>query len=427
MTIDAFLPKSKSVAIPYALFGAAVAFAGPPIYIHAPNLYADTHGMPLALLGAVLLGLRLLDFIQDPLLAWWIARSGMRKQRLVAMFSCLLAAGALMLFAPQLPIAPAWWFGLSLALVFTGFSALQILYYSSGTILSARMPGGHREIAGWRETGVLAGVSAACVAPALIASVTGNEQPFALYALALCALLAFAVARMTPYWPERQSTNQPMANNSSLRDFRALFRDQEIRRLLLIALINALPSGLTATLFVFFVKHRLQAEVHTGPALLVFFLAAAAAVPLWASLAQRIGSKKTMLTGMVVAVTAFLWVLTLGSGDWLAFYLIAAVSGACLGADMTLLPAMLASRLTSQKLAAEQAFGLWGFVNKASLALAAGCALPFLDAAGFDPSATTNDDSALFALAIAYAAVPCFLKMLAAIVLAITPISEGEA
>ena len=44
---------------PYALFGAAVAFAGPPIYIHTPNLYASQHGITLGALGAILLGVGL--------------------------------------------------------------------------------------------------------------------------------------------------------------------------------------------------------------------------------------------------------------------------------------------------------------------------------------------------------------------------------
>lgn len=406
----------------YALFGAAVAFAGPPIYIHAPSLYAEGHGLSLGVLGAVLLGLRLLDFGQDPLLAWWIARTERRRRDLAAGFACLLGLGSLMLFAPNPPIAAVWWFALSLALVFTGFSALQILYYASGIALAERVVGGHRTIAGWREMGVLAGVSTACVAPGAVAAMTGYAHPFWLYALAFCGFLAFAVLRMAFLWPE----NSPRTA-SRPGGFAALLRDAGVRRLLLIALVNALPTGLTATLFVFFVEHRLEAEANTGPALLVFFVAAAGAAPLWASLAVRIGSKRSLLLGMGAAILAFLWVLTLGSGDWPAFYLIAALSGACMGADMTLLPAMLAARLAKTELSPDRAFGLWGFVSKAALALAAGIALPFLALAGFNPvqGVGASDERALTALAIAYAGIPCVLKAAAALFLALTPIDEG--
>lgn len=410
-------------AWPYALFGAAVAFAGPPIYIHAPSLYAESHGLSLAMLGAVLLGLRLVDFAQDPLLAWWIARMQRRRRDLAAGFAGLLGLGSLMLFLPSPPIAAEWWFAISLAVVFTGFSALQILYYASGTALAEHVAGGHRAIAGWREMGVLAGFSLACVAPGAIAALTGYAHPFWLYALAFCAFLAFATVRMAPVWPAQT----PRASVPTGDGFLALLRDAGVRRLLAIALVNALPTGLTATLFVFFVEHRLQAEVHTGPALLLFFMVAAVAAPLWAWLAKRIGSKRSLFLAMMAAILAFFWVLALGAGDWPAFYLIAALSGACMGADMTLLPALLAARLAQTGLSADRAFGLWGFVNKAALALAAGIALPSLAMSGFDPAqgVGAHDERALAALAIAYAGIPCALKAVAALTLALTTIDEG--
>ena len=50
-----------------AVFAAPFASAGLPIYIHAPKFCADEYGVSLATLGAVLIGLRLLDVVQDPL------------------------------------------------------------------------------------------------------------------------------------------------------------------------------------------------------------------------------------------------------------------------------------------------------------------------------------------------------------------------
>ena len=49
--------------------------------------------------------------------------------------------------------------------------------------------------------------------------------------------------------------------------------------------------------------------------------------------------------------------------------------------------------------------------TKLNLALAAGIALPLLDALGYVPG--TQDDGAARALAIVYAAVPCVLKLAA--------------
>ena len=127
---------------------------------------------------------------------------------------------------------------------------------------------------------------------------------------------------------------------------------------------------------------------------------------------------------MAAAILVFIWATQLGSGDWLAFYLVAIGSGAAMGADMTLLPALLSRRLAALRQSGEAVFGLWGFVNKAALALAAGLALPALDAAGFVPG-QANDASALTALTIAYAAAPCVLKALALLALLIVRVEEG--
>lgn len=404
------------------MFGAALAFAGPPIYIHTPRLYADQHGLGLAAVGAILLGLRILDFGQDPLLGWWISRTKMAKRWIVAIFSAVLGFGALALFAPEPLLDGRVWLALSLAVVFTGFSGLQILLYSAGVGLgdASRSALTHDRIAGWREAGVLAGICAACVAPLALGSVFGEAAGFTAFAVVFCGFLALAAYRMRDIWPGAKRIELDAPKASGLR---RLLQDGGVRRLLLIGLLNALPGGLTATLFLFFVEDRLQAGGHAGPMLLLFFASAGLAAPLWARTAARFGPKAAMLAGMLAAIFAFLWTLTLGAGDWAAFYVISAASGSALGADMTLLPAMLSRRLAATGLDSAQAFGVWGFINKASLAVAAGVALPLIGIAGFAPG-PGNSAAALSALTIAYAGAPCALKALAAALLFFTPISK---
>jgi GPH family glycoside/pentoside/hexuronide:cation symporter len=122
---------------------------------------------------------------------------------------------------------------------------------------------------------------------------------------------------------------------------------------------------------------------------------------------------------MSLAIAAFLWTLALGPGDLIAFALICAASGAALGADLTLLPAIFAQRLAQTGTSEAAAFGLWSFVSKLSLALAALTILPALDAAGFRPGAT-NGSAALLTLTLIYAGLPCVLKISAIALLART-------
>ena len=52
----------------YGILALPLAFAGLPVYLHAPDFYATSYGLSLAALGSVLLGLRVVDAVQDPLI-----------------------------------------------------------------------------------------------------------------------------------------------------------------------------------------------------------------------------------------------------------------------------------------------------------------------------------------------------------------------
>jgi len=276
---------------------------------------------------------------------------------------------------------------------------------------------GHLKLAGWREGGSLAGVCIAAVAPVALLSLTDN--PFTAFAVLFATLALAATLAMRHEW-----TGQGAGFENPLAAFRPALADPLARRLLLIALLNAAPVAVTSTLFLFFVESRLGAAGMEGPLLLLFFLAAALSTPLWSRAAQRHGAKRILLAGMALAIASFLWAATLGTGDTAAFAAICALSGAALGADMVLLPALFARRLGQIGQGGEAAaFGLWSFVSKLSLALAAATLLPALQAAGFTPGAA-NAPNALFALSVLYALVPCALKVLAIALLAVTRIPE---
>ncbi|EEW26701.1 MFS transporter [Rhodobacter ferrooxidans] len=414
MTAALARPASFGLA-PWSLFAALIAAAGLPIYIHAPKVYVDEYGVGLAALGAVLFGLRLFDVVQDPALGW-LAEIG-RRQRgaMVAGAAALMALAMLGLFAVTPPVAPLLWFALTLAVLFTAFSFLTIAFYAEGVAKAATLgPSGHLRLAGWREAGGLIGVSVAAVAPVALASVT--DQPFAAFALGFALLAVVAVWAMRRQWA---GASAPHPN------FAVVLRDSTARRLLLLALVNAAPVAVTSTLFLFYVESRLDAPNAAGPLLLLFFLSAAASAPIWSRLATRFGTKRILLAGMGLAVLTFGFAIPLGAGDTAAFALVCVASGAALGADMTLLPAIFARHLAQQVPLAgpATAFGLWSFVSKLSLALAAATLLPILQAQGFTPGAT-NAAEALSTLSLLYAALPCALKLLAIALLATTPVPE---
>lgn len=391
----------------YTGFAALLSAAGLPIYIHAPKFYVDSYGVTLAQLSLALFALRLLDVVQDPLLGRLAGRTRKHRAALVWGAGAVMAAAMVMLFAvtPRLPAI--WWFALSLTLSFSSFSFLAICFYAQGVGKARRLPGNHVRLAAWRETGALLGL---CLAAALPTVLAGTGAPFLWYAAFFAAGTLAALLVMAREWSARGAP-------PAIGGLGAVLGDATARHLLLSALANAMPVAVTSTLFLFFVADRLQAPGWEGPLLLTFFLSAAAAAPFWGRAAAAHGTRRALMAGMVLSMVAFAFALPLGAGDVWPFAAICVASGGAVGADLTLLPALFARRMEEVAPSASDGFGLWSFVNKATLAFAAIALFPALEAAGFR-TGQPNPEAALMMLTALYAGLPLALKAIALALLA---------
>lgn len=400
----------------FAMFGGFLAAAGLPIYIFAPTFYAENYGVGLTAIAAVLFWLRLLDAVQDPLFGWISERLGRERGFWIGFAGSILVGAMILLFAIPPRTAPLLWFALSMTGLFSAFSFLTINFYAQGITAAASLPGEHMEVAAWRETGALIGVCLAAVAPGLL--VLWTQAPMLSFALGFAAIGFLSLWVMRRQWV---GPTQRMPSN-----FKLIWQDLPARRLLVLAFVNALPVAVSSSLFLFFVTHRLQATAWAGALLLVFFLSAAASAPIWAALARRYGTRRALLGSMSLAIAIFAVVGFLGTGDVGLFALVCVISGASIGADLTLMPAAFAQRLAVIAPNGAQGFGLWSLMNKLTLALAAIALFPLLEMAGFDATASNQTGQALFTLTFLYAACPLFLKLVAILLLIKTPLQDDQ-
>ena len=400
----------------FALFGGFLAAAGLPIYIFAPTFYAENYGVGLTAIAAVLFWLRLLDAAQDPLFGWISEGLGRERGFWIGFAGFILVGAMILLFAIPPRTAPLLWFALSITGLFSAFSFLTINFYAQGITAAASLPGEHMEVAAWRETGALIGVCLAAVAPGLL--VLWTQVPMLSFAL------GFAAIGLLSLWVMRRQWVGPTQRVPS--NFKLIWQDLPARRLLVLAFVNALPVAVSSSLFLFFVTHRLQATAWAGALLLVFFLSAAASAPIWAALARRYGTRRALLGSMSLAIAIFAVVGFLGTGDVGLFALVCVISGASIGADLTLMPAAFAQRLAVIAPNGAQGFGLWSLMNKLTLALAAIALFPLLEMAGFDATASNQTGQALFTLTFLYAACPLFLKLGAILLLIKTPLQDEQ-
>lgn len=394
----------------YGALGLPLAFVALPLYVLLPNHYASAFGVPLATLGALLLGARLLDAVADPLIGGaadrWFRRSIGAVLAAAVFAALLLALGFRGLFFPAVRDGAAllWWCGALLTLTYLSYSVLSVLHQAWG----ARLGGDEdrrARIVSWREGLALVGVLVASVLPA----VAGLGASTAVFAIALASGVALLAQAPRPDRADAAAAPLP---------WRAPLATPAFRRLLAIYLVNGIASAVPATLVLFFIRDRLQVPDWEPVFLASYFAAGALSMPLWLRLVAHVGLARAWLAGMALAVAAFVWAAGLGAGDRAAFAAVCIASGIALGADLALPGALLAGVIQRAGHAGQLEgayFGWWNFATKLNLALAAGLALPLLAWAGYAPG--SRDEPALLALTLAYCLLPCVLKLIAAALL----------
>ena len=417
--VEATRAAARRSGLTYGAVGLPLAFVALPLYVVLPNHYASAFGVPLGALGAVLLGARLLDAFADPLIGRWadglFARSARAAWLGVVAAAVLLAIGFRALFFPAVEGSAAllaWCAGM-LAITYLGYSGVSVVHQAWG----ARLGGDARQrtrVVAWREGFALAGVLVASVLPAL----AGLHATTIVFAL----LLALGLAMLG-------AAPQPRATSGSPAPLHAVrpFSTGAFRRLLAVYLVNGIAAAIPATLVLFFIRDRLQAQAFEPMFLASYFAAAAVSMPLWLRAVARFGLALSWLGGMALAVVTFVGAAFLGAGDVAAYTAVCLASGIALGADLAIPPAMLAGVIqrAGQAGRGEGAyFGWWNFATKLNLALAAGASLPALQLFGYAPG--SSDGDALWALSLAYCVLPCALKLVAMLLLYGTWIRPGK-
>ncbi len=420
---------SRRQLIAYAAFAVPLAMAALPVYVHVPKLYGDTLGVPLAVVGMVLLLARLFDALQDPLLGYFSDRcAGLPAGRRLPIIIGVpfLAVGFVALFHPPQATAAglAIWLGASLLIVYVGFSMASISYLALGAELSTDYHQRTR-VTAIRGAFGLFGVLVAAAAPLVLA---GNSEAdglalFALMFLPMLGIATFITLRHAPRPVAKVSESGP-ALSAMLNPL----RNPRFRWLLAVFVVSGIAGAVPGTLILFFVQDVLRRPDLAGFFLALYFLSGAAGMPLWIAASRRLGKKRAWVGAMFVAIGAFIWAYLLGPGDVIGFAAVCALSGIAYGAELAIPASMLADVVDDEAGQERQRpdgvyFGLWQMTEKMNLAAAAGIALPLLGVLGYQPG-TDQPKGGL--LSVSYALLPCAIKLAAAMLLWAAPLDEQQ-
>ena len=212
------------------MVGFLLGCCGVPIYIHLPRFAAAELGISLTVVGGILIGIRILDFAQDPILGKAVDRLNGRGQFIFCLACVGLLIGALWVFAGQLFSPAALDLSLSLVLFLTSFSLATILLYSLGSGLSGDPL---RSMSAFRETGIICGVVVGAAFPSFAASIVDEGSGYFAFG-AFLALLSLIVA----------VASHPVFNPRSLGVIQHQERLQlspNIRSLIALGFVNSLP------------------------------------------------------------------------------------------------------------------------------------------------------------------------------------------
>lgn len=388
-----------------------LAFVALPLYMVWPHHVATQFGLSLSLLGGLLLVVRLLDGVLDPLIGHLVdgllAHSARRLLRRCLLAGLVLAVSFIGLFFPQWLLGPTLTMDALLMLLSVLLLSAYLAYSFLNIALQAWGAGiegdniQRSRLVGWREGLGLLGVISASVLPGL----------WGLPVLVTVFVVGLALGLWAWWWAPRPTAVTERLQGSWWQSLMQPWGHARFRRLLQVFMLNGIASAIPATLILFFVQDRLQmSTAQTSMFVASYFIAAALSMPAWLRAMARWGLRRCWLWGMGLAIAVFIWTLGLSAGDEAAFLTICILSGVALGADLIAPGALLNGLLQTQNPHAPKGayFGWWQVASKFNLALAAGVSLPLLQALGY--SAGAQDAPALLALSLAYGLLPCMLK-----------------
>lgn len=332
----AFLKSENHRKKLYALPAIVLAFPTIPVFVLLPTFYAEEVGLGLAAVGLVLLGLRIIDVLSDPIIGWLTDlipyKYGRRK--LPIMIGGLISAPALLFLLTPSQDSGLMYLALSCGFLYIGWTAIQIPYLAWSSDLYSDFKD-RNYINGLREGGKILGILAAGLLLFILLGTEGKSDfhQFTWITIGL-GILCFLP---TLFWvPEIKTIGSkpsfvfPKDNKLFLKVVMAWF-------------VNGLANGLPAVCLPLFMTHILKvSDQYVYLLIFVYFLFAVLSIPLWLIYAHHRAKHRVWCASMLLACAAFLFVPFIGEHDVIAFGLVCAFTGMALGSDLAMPPSIQA-------------------------------------------------------------------------------------
>jgi len=424
----------RSTLVYYGLTEMPVMMSIFPVLVFIPKYYTSDLGISLGLASTIILAVRLIDVVTDPLCGYLSDRTntrwGRRRPWIVA------AAPVIMLSVYKLYLPPAdadgFYLGLWMLVMGVGTTMILIPYYAWAAELSPDYDERSR-ITGVRSMMGVAGNFLVQFIPVLALAIwgfggTGNVLTLVcitmLIIMPVCVLLTVYNVGETENF---QSTQVPLLDGIKLMLGNAAFL-----RLILAFGIASTALSMTTPLYLFFIAFVLHAEDKAPYMLACFYTANLCAVPFWVWLSGRIGKHRAYIGSFSIVAFAHPFYLLLGEGDFWWMLPITVLTGFAAGGFAALPNSMKADvidvdHLQSGESRAGVFFATWSFTYKLAASFGTWLALAGLGWFSFNPSPEiVHTPEQLFGVRFLFALAPSLFYLGACLVIWKYPITREK-
>ncbi len=300
------LQPSWPVLASYSLYAAPLTATAVSILSFIPALYSEAFGLPLASVGACLLGMRIIDAAVDPAIGWIVDHSPFRARHrpwLILALPLYLVSVGLLFFPVRSWVSPAYLFGVGGA-AYAAFTLGQVAHQAWGAALAD----GSRALSrlfGFREVAVILGILGAFLLVAGAEQLGGGDVrsravAAGAFILGGITLATFVTCAFTPD-PQRPEL-RPDADPGQTWRFLAS-RDFVLLSLATVTYNFAWVAY--SVLGAFVARHVFGVPKLFALGLAFSFVVAPAAMPVWMALARRLGGRGTLLIASVFLAGGF--------------------------------------------------------------------------------------------------------------------------
>ncbi len=424
--------------------GQLMAYGGPaiplqmmimPVALFLAPLFTGELGVSMSTWAAVLGMARIIDIATDPIVGMLCDRFPSRwgrRRHWVVIATPMAMIGCALLFTPHYFVTtPTFAYLLVATLLFNFSTTLQNLNMSAwGGELSTDYAERTR-IMGWRYVMVAISCLMTFGIPAAMEwflphpSMGDKVRALMWTAVVLMPLATFLAVVFVPERPGDEVAHKDRQSFSVLEIFATLkrmFTNKYLGWLVLVALLQAGPTAVKASLFVFYVSYIIKAPGMTATLLLAVYIASMISTPIWMWLAK--GREKHRLLAVSVLIygcsqaTMMFW----GPNQLFFFVCAIAINGAMNSGPAFLMQSIMADVVDSDtvKSGKQQTgafFAMLETTTKLAPTLVVVAIFPMLQAWGFDPTGKHNTPDSLNTLRLAFALAPTVPVLVAALLL----------